>query len=117
MTRVGSEDVYLAYCGGYPTCTQVLLWKVGTSAPVPVATGRDVEDVNIGSDPDGRLWVMWEDASDRSLHAVRSNEDARKLTQRAQRRAWFLVWSSVGALLLAFVAIGLYVIARGMSQS
>jgi hypothetical protein len=75
VTRTGSEDVYLAYCGGYPTCTQVLVWKVGAAAPVTVATGRDVEAVNIASDPDGRLWVMWEDAIDRSLHAVRSNDD------------------------------------------
>ena len=75
VTRTGTEDVYLAYCGGYPTCTQVLLWKVGTTTPVTVATGRDIEAVNLASDPDGRLWVMWEDAIDRSLHAVRSNED------------------------------------------
>jgi hypothetical protein len=74
--RTGTEDVYLAYCGGYPTCTQVLLWKVGSASPVTVATGRDVEDVNVASDPDGRLWVMWEDAVDHSLHAVRSNNDA-----------------------------------------
>jgi hypothetical protein len=47
---------------------------VGTSTPVTVATGRDIEAVNVASDPDGRLWVMWEDAIDRSLHAVRSNE-------------------------------------------
>ena len=76
VTRTGTEDVFLAYCGGYPTCTQVLVWKVGTTAPITVATGRDVEAVNLASDPDGRLWVMWEDAADRSLHAVRSSEDA-----------------------------------------
>ena len=29
VTRTGTEDVYLAYCRGYPTCTQVLMWKVG----------------------------------------------------------------------------------------
>src|SRR5262249_46231572 len=76
VTRAGTEDVYLAYCGGYPTCTQVLLWKVGSPTPVTVATGRDVEDVNLASDPDGLLWVMWEDAADHSLHVVRSNDDA-----------------------------------------
>jgi hypothetical protein len=76
VTRTGTEEVYLAYCGGYPTCTQVLLWKVGSATPITVATGRDVESVNVASDPDGRLWMRGEDAADRSLHVARSNDDA-----------------------------------------
>jgi hypothetical protein len=79
MPMVGrgkTNDVYVAYCSGYPTCAQVLLWKVGSATPVTVATGQDIEAVNVASDPSGRLWVMWEDATSRSLHAVRMNADA-----------------------------------------
>ena len=73
--RVGGEGTYIAYCGGYPSCTDVLLWRIGEAAPVTVATGADIEDVNLAADPDGRLWVMWEDTTEGSLYAVRTNED------------------------------------------
>jgi hypothetical protein len=72
--RVGG-GTYYAYCSGYPTCTEVKLWKVGDPAPVDVATGKDVEEVNLAADPDGRLWVMWEDTAE-GLFATRTNEDA-----------------------------------------
>jgi hypothetical protein len=74
-----SGGTYYAYCSGYPTCTEVKLWKVGDAAPIDVATGKDVEDVNLAADPDGRLWVMWEDTSEASLFATRTNEDASEL--------------------------------------
>jgi hypothetical protein len=72
--RVGG-GTYYAYCSGYPTCTGVKLWKIGDPAPVDVATGEDVEDVNLAADPDGRLWVTWEDTAE-GLFATRTNEDA-----------------------------------------
>jgi hypothetical protein len=74
--RVGREGTYVAYCSGYPTCEKVLLWQIGEDEPVEIATGSDIEAVNLAADPDGRLWVMWEDTTENSLFAVRSNEDA-----------------------------------------
>ena len=35
---------------GYPTCTRVLVWKVGTTTPVEIATGEDIEAVTMSSD-------------------------------------------------------------------
>jgi hypothetical protein len=67
--------VYFAYCTGYPRCLQVRLWRVGGRAMV-VATGRDIEDVNLARGPDGRLWVMWQDSA--RLRATRTNKPASK---------------------------------------
>ncbi len=66
--------VYVAYCSGYPTCTRVLVWKVGTTTPIEIATGEDIEAVTMSSTPDGRLWVLWEDAAATSLYASRTDE-------------------------------------------
>jgi hypothetical protein len=67
--------VYFAYCTGYPRCLQVRLWRVGGRAIV-VATGRDIEDVNLARGPEGRLWVMWQDSG--RLRATRTNTAASK---------------------------------------
>ena len=32
VARAGG-GVYVAYCSGYPTCTRVLVWKVGSTTP------------------------------------------------------------------------------------
>jgi hypothetical protein len=74
--RTDASGVYVAYCSGFPSCTQVHLWEVGSSEPIDVASGTDIEDVNVASAPDGRVWVMWQDASEGKLFAARSNEDA-----------------------------------------
>ncbi len=67
--------VYFAYCTGYPRCLRVRLWRVGGRAIV-VATGRDIEDVNLARGPEGRLWVMWQDSG--RLRAARTNKAATK---------------------------------------
>jgi hypothetical protein len=77
--RADAEGTYVAYCTGYPTCTEVLLWQIGEDQPVSVAKGSDIEDVNLAADPDGRLWVMWEDTAESSLYALRTDEDASQL--------------------------------------
>jgi hypothetical protein len=76
VTRAGSGEIYLAYCSGYPSCTEVLVWEVGAAAPMEVAEGADIEKVNLASDPDGRLWVVWQDVASGELYAARSDEDA-----------------------------------------
>jgi hypothetical protein len=57
----------------------VLLWQIGDGEPVTVAEGTDIEDVNLAADPDGRLWVMWEDTAESTLYAMRTDEDASEL--------------------------------------
>jgi hypothetical protein len=68
--------VFLAYCGGYPTCKQVYLWKVGAGAPTTVSSGSSVQDVNASRGPEGRLWIMWWDSAARRIFATRSNKQA-----------------------------------------
>jgi hypothetical protein len=66
--------VFLAYCSGYPRCTQVLLWRVGGKVLVVKRGGQDVEDVNLARGPDGRLWVLWQDSA--RIYASRTNTAA-----------------------------------------
>ena len=70
--RMGG-GVYFAYCSGYPRCLHVRLWRVGGRA-IAIATGRDIEDVNLARGPEGRLWVMWQDSG--RLRATRTNKAA-----------------------------------------
>jgi len=75
--RLGAPGVYLAYCSGYPTCKRALLWRVGTKRALAAGGSPDVEDVNIASGPDGRLWVMWHDGQNsRTLFVRRTNRAA-----------------------------------------
>jgi hypothetical protein len=67
--------VFLAYCDGYPRCLHVRLWRVGGRS-LPIATGKDIEDVNLARGPDGRLWVMWQDSG--KIRATRTNKAATK---------------------------------------
>ena len=84
--------VYLAYCSGYPVCTQVLLWRIG-GGPRLIAKGPNIQDVNLARGPDGRLWVMWQDGTRRQLYATRTNKPASKVVSttgdpsRARRTA------------------------------
>lgn len=75
VERAGG-GVYVAYCSGYPTCTSVLLWKVGSSEAMVVATGEDIEAVTASPGPDGRIWVVWEDAAPGRLYAARTDTSA-----------------------------------------
>jgi hypothetical protein len=62
--------VYFAYCTGYPRCLQVRLWRVGGPGLV-IASGKDIEDVNLSRGAGGRLWVVWQDSG--RLRASRTN--------------------------------------------
>jgi hypothetical protein len=77
VARTGG-GVYLAYCTGAPTCTRVMLWKVGSEQPIEVAKGRDIQAVTATPAPDGRLWVMWTDAAKGSIYAARTDRSARE---------------------------------------
>lgn len=73
VARKGEPGIFVAYCSGYPSCTSVLLWKLGTTTPVTVAYGRQIRFVNVAAAPDGRIWVMWADMAGPQLYAARSN--------------------------------------------
>jgi len=52
--------LYIAYEGGYPSHTQVLLWHVGSATSALLAkTKGQVSSVGVASTPTGRLWVFW----------------------------------------------------------
>jgi hypothetical protein len=74
-SRLGAPGVYVAYCSGYPTCKQALLWRKG-GKPLIAGRGEDIEDVNIAAAPEGRLWVMWHEGGSNELFAVRTNKAA-----------------------------------------
>ncbi len=69
----GKPGVYVAYPGGYPTTTRVLLWKVGSAHSTVLASDRGgVSNVSLSVDDAGRVWVFWNASSGR-LVARRSN--------------------------------------------
>jgi hypothetical protein len=68
--------VFLAYCGGYPTCKQVYLWRVTGGVPSAVTSATYVEDVNASRGPEGRIWVMWWNRDVNQIFASRSNKKA-----------------------------------------
>jgi hypothetical protein len=70
--------VFLAYCSGYPTCGQVLFWRVGGGAPLLVAKAHNLQDVNASRGPEGRIWVTWWDRDAQKVLATRSNRKASK---------------------------------------
>lgn len=59
MTGRPGGGVYLAYGTGYPTTSGVLLWRVGSAAPMSVPSSAGARDVSVAAAPDGSLWVAW----------------------------------------------------------
>lgn len=51
--------LYVAYCVGYPTCTKVGLWRVGSDRPRMVRRSAGARDIAIATGPGGRLWIAW----------------------------------------------------------
>src|SRR4051794_11219124 len=51
---------WVAYPGGYPSRTRVLLWRVGKTKSRTIAKGQDdVVGTALSAAGDGRLWVAW----------------------------------------------------------
>lgn len=61
LTARKGGGVYAAYCVGYPTCSKVRLWKVGTATTADVPTSRYADSIALSAGPTGRLWVAWAD--------------------------------------------------------
>ncbi|WP_028643499.1 hypothetical protein [Nocardioides sp. URHA0020] len=72
--RVGG-GVYAAYCVGYPTCSYVRLWKVGTSRVLNVTASRYATAIALSAGPAGRLWTAWADNIPR-VRAMRTSRSA-----------------------------------------
>lgn len=68
--------VYAGYCGGYPTCTKALVWRVGTGAAMVGGAGTRIEDVRAAAGPLGRIWISWHDGN--RLFVRRSNKAVTK---------------------------------------
>jgi hypothetical protein len=51
---------FVAYSGGYPTTSKVLLWSVGSASSVTVVdVPSDHNEVSLAADSTGGLWVFW----------------------------------------------------------
>lgn len=67
--------VYIAYRKGYPTATQVNVWRVGAAEPVTVArTSKGIGEVALAVNG-GRIWALW--VSDGKIFARRSSPDVK----------------------------------------
>jgi hypothetical protein len=77
VARAGG-GVYVAYSGGYPTATQVRLWRVADSKSAVLGTSKSDHLVSLAADSEGRLWVFWVERSPFQVVARRSNESATK---------------------------------------
>lgn len=72
VSRPGRAGVFLAYAGGYPTTTKVLVWRFGAARSSVIARrAAGVDDVALAADPAGRLWVVWSGGT--RVYARRSN--------------------------------------------
>ena len=71
MTRRPDGSVILAYCLGYPTCTSIGLWQLGTSTVTKVPGTAGATSIALEAGPSGRLWLAWVDGSS-EVKAARS---------------------------------------------
>jgi hypothetical protein len=56
--RPGQPGVFVAYPGGYPTTTKVLVWQIGGKLSV-LDNSKANHLVGLAADPNGRLWGIW----------------------------------------------------------
>ncbi len=76
---VYDPNTYVAYPGGYPAATKMLVWRITPQGPatssVVVGRGRTVHTPAITTDAGGHAWVLWSEGGtgDTRLFARRSN--------------------------------------------
>jgi hypothetical protein len=60
----GGGGFFVAAVTGYPTETDLIVWRIGSPRSVLVARSRDglAEEVALAADPSGRIWIGWSDA-------------------------------------------------------
>jgi hypothetical protein len=60
---------WVAYPGGYPSLTKVLLWRVGSSGSTTVVNeAGEHNQVSLAADATGRLWVFWSHGTSSAAH-------------------------------------------------
>jgi hypothetical protein len=64
--------VFAAYCVGYPTCSSVRIWKVGTTKTTDVPHSKYAGTIAMSPSKAGRLWLAWSDNLPK-VHAVRTD--------------------------------------------
>jgi hypothetical protein len=75
LTARQGDGLHMAYCTGYPTCRNVVLWKVGSGAARRIPGSAGAQNIAMSAGPEGRLWVAFDDGSN-DVHAVRTNRAA-----------------------------------------
>ena len=75
MVTRADGGIYVAYPRGEVNNKGFGLWRIGTEAVRTVAGTRRADNITMSNDPDGRLWLAFED-DDQNLRAVRSNPSA-----------------------------------------
>lgn len=62
--------LFATYCIGYPTCTRLGLWQVGSAKPVTVPGSAGAQEYAMAVGPGGRIWVAWAEADTNLVHAT-----------------------------------------------
>jgi hypothetical protein len=70
-SRQGGQ-VWAAYKVGYPTANKIRLWQVGTRKGFLVRS-PDVRRITLEPGLNGRLWLVWQGGSSRSIKVTRTN--------------------------------------------
>ncbi|WP_109505242.1 hypothetical protein [Nocardioides speluncae] len=71
MVRRTTGGVYLAYCVGYPSCSYIGMWKLGTSTVSKVPGSANAStNISLAAASGGRMWVAWE--KDDKVYATRT---------------------------------------------
>ena len=85
VARPGRAGFWVAYPGGYPSQSRVLLWRVGGGLAV-LARDRNVahDQVGLAAAPDGKLWAFWseKEGSRYRIVVTRSDKDVRRFGER-----------------------------------
>jgi hypothetical protein len=78
VARANGGGFYVAYPVGYPSPTQVRLWKVGSGTSRLIARADGNPSVAIAPDGNGRLWIAWSAGTfgEKRTLAKRSNRSA-----------------------------------------
>ena len=69
------DDLFAAYCLGYPTCRSVGLWRLGTAAPVSVPGSAGAQEYAVSVGPGGRIWVAWAEGNTNRVRVTHTGTD------------------------------------------
>lgn len=78
LTARTGGGVYAAYCVGYPNCSHIGLWKVGTSTVKAVPHSKYASTIALAAAPAGRMWLTWGNNIP-TIQAVRTSKSGKGL--------------------------------------